>query len=64
MNVLRPVIDAVMSLAAAVVMDALLQVVGLVLLVAAASVKWGLLGGLVSGGVACVVVGVAMERGR
>lgn len=63
MNLLRPVVTLTVFVARLVMSDALLQVVGLGLLVAAAAVQWGTVGGLVAGGVALVTVGVAMERG-
>lgn len=41
---------------------AILQVVGFGLLIAACSLVWGVVGGLVAGGVSLLVVGVALER--
>lgn len=58
MNVLRPLL-AVLSLVRAA---SVLQVAGLGLLTAAAAVAWGVVGGLTVGGVAAVLVGVALER--
>jgi hypothetical protein len=63
MNILRPVLTLGLFAVRVVMSDAFLQVVGLGLLVAAAAVQWGTVGGLVAGGVALVTVGVAMERG-